>query len=132
MFSFARLLLQQRNPENATIQGANIDPFCLTLFCNHLSPCDDMLPAGQINGLWIVLAIATLFMSLPQYYQQFFYFHFWTHLVVANVIGLMVSVCFYVVGGEEPYARCVTKDSVSSVTGGGELRLKKPLSPCPR
>jgi hypothetical protein len=76
-----------------------------------------------MNGLWIVLSVAALFMSLSEYHQQFFYIHFWEHLGVANVVGLGVSAYFFVAGGEEKYARCVTKDQVE----GGQL--KRPLPP---
>ena len=82
----------------------------------------------QINGLWILLTTAVIFLSLPKYYQELFYIHFWTHVIMSNLVGLCVSVYFFCVGGEEKYARCVTKDQVQ----GGHLikpiALAEPVS----
>lgn len=78
-----------------------------------------------------MLAVAALFMSLSEHHQQFFYLHFWTHLLVANIIGLSLSFYFYWVGGVEPFARCVTKDQVirwEREGGEVELKLKRPLT----
>lgn len=68
----------------------------------------------KLNGLWILLFSGILFLFLPTHIQQNFYEHFWIHLFVANIIGVLMSVFFFVIGGgrHETYARCVTKDQV--------------------
>ena len=76
-----------------------------------------------MNGLWIVVTVTALFLASPAQYQQFFYTHIWTHFAVANALGVAVSVYFYVAGGDEMYARCVTRDQV-----GADGRLKQPLA----
>lgn len=69
-----------------------------------------------------MVVLSALFLALSEPTQQSFYKHFWTHLLVANVLGMGVSVCFHASGGDEKYARCVTRDQVF------EGKLKQPVA----
>lgn len=69
----------------------------------------------RLNGINIYFIMCGIFLLLPENYQVILYDYQISSLFTANIIGLIVSLFFYLRGGQEKYQRCVTKDQLTNL-----------------
>jgi len=69
----------------------------------------------RLNGVNIYFIMSGMFLLLPDRYQVVLYDNQLSSILTANVIGLLVSLFFYIRGGQEKYMRCVTVDQLNNL-----------------
>lgn len=68
----------------------------------------------RLNGFVVLIVTVAIFLRLPSAAAQVLYLDYYNALITANIIGLVVSVAYFAVGGTEKYPRCVTIDQATS------------------
>ena len=69
----------------------------------------------KLNGFSTIVVVTAIFLQLPSSSRILLYGNIWECFFCANIIGLFISLCFFVVGGDEKYARCVTFDQLNKL-----------------
>jgi hypothetical protein len=68
----------------------------------------------RLNGVIVLFAALGMFACLDSTMQTAIHRHFFEHAAVACVLGVLFSLISFVYGGREEFARCVTKDQLTS------------------
>ncbi len=89
---------------HVVIPATIVEGYCCDAYGNPL--------VYRLNGLSMLLAAISIFLLAPTSMKTLFYESYVSVSCVACALGVVVSLVFYLRGGEEKYKRCLTKDQV--------------------
>ena len=108
------------------LPGRVVDGYC----CQQSNGSKWRRSTYKLNGFSTIVVATAAFLQLPNIYKTVLYNNFWESLIAANVIGLVVSLIFFIFGGDEKYARCVTfvkLQKIDSLSTSTDLPARTPL-----
>lgn len=89
---------------HVVLPGKHVTGYCVD---KHFQPL-----VYKLNGISMLVGSIVLFFVLDKDLQMFFFNNHFNCVLCANCFGLLVSFFFYVRGGSEEYARCITVDQL--------------------
>lgn len=105
-----------------TIPASIVDGYC----CGK----DNKVLKYRLNGFAVYLSVVAIYIyAIPESIQLSFYSDCSACILTANTMGLVASTYFFLRGGTERFARCLTIDQLSSLASLKEDREFLKLSP---